>query len=570
MRVQLGPFQIDLDDGTVNGDACLTQTERRLLARLLAAEGAVVRRARLLVDVWGYHPRTKTRAIDATVLRLRKKIELDATSPTHLLSVRGQGWRLRVPARVPASPETTDARALLATVPGIGPLAVAELASALDDDPALARDVLPTLVRHGLEGRSLFAEALAPRFLARSATLSDADQALCRRLSLFRGGFDVAAVQAVAPGPADVECLDRLVDQGALLARQGTYRLGAVLRIGWRPTLVAEDWAALDVWLLNDQRSLVGGLPWLQRHVRDVLDALDRNVPLTEVMLLLTSDIVAALPAHAERVAQYLAAQGTTPRHRLFENLAAGAAGRTYPPSDQANLWAQAQAGDAIACVVGLTVASWAGSEARRPWADLLLKSDASPEVEARYLPREASRLAPADYQRRVRRLRDHAHQHGWRGVQDFLATCDANNDLIHERFVQVVARPATSTERLLLRAIAWFGLADDRRALEDCSRGMTDVPETRLIGAMLHAIPEPDVARALLGEVFRGVRQHPVHDIAYILQDLLDGRPPKASAQPLQSILQGALPSTDLRRPAVVALHILLRRRGHPPSSTP
>lgn len=560
MRVQLGPFHVDLDDGTVNGEPCLTRTERRLLAHLLDAEGDVVPRARLLVDVWGYHPRSRTRAVDAAVLRLRKKIEVDARTPVHLLSVRGEGWRLRVPPSEPTSVEGDDAEALLATVPGLETRAAA-VAAELDHDPALVRDVLPVLTRHGPEGVGLFAEALRPRFHDEVAQLSVEDRALCRRLTLFLGAFDIEAAQAVARQPVDLARLDRLVDRGALRAEQGAYRLRAVLRLGWRPDLADEDWATLDTWLLDDERSLVGGLGWLQRHALDVLHALDRGVPLTEEVLLLTSDVATLLPAYAERVVRHLEAHGTTPRHRLFALVASTLIGRPASLEIGSDLTAQAQAGDMVACVAGMGMAFWRGWEARVPWVEWLLASKASPRVEARFVPRQAYRMPPASYQRRVRWLREHAHRQGWRGVLDFLHTCDATNDLIYEHFASIVDRPATSTDQLVNRAIAWFGLGEDQRAVEDWSKGKTASPQVQVVGALLHAVVDPHRSRELLSELFREGRPASAHGLAYILQDLLDGHPPTTTDPALEAVLQGTLPAPDLRRPSVIALHLLLRR---------
>ena len=79
----------------------LTEREAALLAWLLGRAGQVASRAELLVNVWGYRADMVTRTVDATVSRLRDKIEREPSAPEHLLTVRGEGYRLVVPS--PAS-----------------------------------------------------------------------------------------------------------------------------------------------------------------------------------------------------------------------------------------------------------------------------------------------------------------------------------------------------------------------------------------------------------------------------------------------------------------------------------
>jgi len=88
---------IDLGRGCVQRaghSAPLTALERDLLERLARAPGAPVGKAVLLQEVWGYHPATRSRAVESTVKRLRKKIERDAAAPEVLLTVRGVGFKL--------------------------------------------------------------------------------------------------------------------------------------------------------------------------------------------------------------------------------------------------------------------------------------------------------------------------------------------------------------------------------------------------------------------------------------------------------------------------------------------
>jgi predicted ATPase/DNA-binding winged helix-turn-helix (wHTH) protein len=98
---------VDLEhERVLRGDDALplTTREARLLRYLWEREGQDISRGALLVEVWGYSRRTRSRAVDATVQRLRTKIERDPAAPDHLLTVWGSGYRLVGPdIAVPAS-----------------------------------------------------------------------------------------------------------------------------------------------------------------------------------------------------------------------------------------------------------------------------------------------------------------------------------------------------------------------------------------------------------------------------------------------------------------------------------
>jgi DNA-binding response OmpR family regulator len=53
----------------------------------------VISRDELLNDVWGYQNYPSTRTVDNHVLKLRQKLESDPTNPSHLLTVRGVGYK---------------------------------------------------------------------------------------------------------------------------------------------------------------------------------------------------------------------------------------------------------------------------------------------------------------------------------------------------------------------------------------------------------------------------------------------------------------------------------------------
>lgn len=76
----------------------LTTREQELLRYFLEHDGAVLSRARLQSDVWKDSADISSRSIDNFVMRLRRMIEQDPSSPRHLLSIRGTGYRfLREP-----------------------------------------------------------------------------------------------------------------------------------------------------------------------------------------------------------------------------------------------------------------------------------------------------------------------------------------------------------------------------------------------------------------------------------------------------------------------------------------
>ena len=71
----------------------LTLMEANLLRYLVEHEGKAISRKAMLEHVWGLHEDTDTRAIDNFIVRLRRYIEKEPGKPTHLLTVRGVGYR---------------------------------------------------------------------------------------------------------------------------------------------------------------------------------------------------------------------------------------------------------------------------------------------------------------------------------------------------------------------------------------------------------------------------------------------------------------------------------------------
>jgi two-component system, OmpR family, alkaline phosphatase synthesis response regulator PhoP len=91
----------DLLELSVNGNVFrLTLMEAQVLRHLIEHEGKAVSRRTMLQEVWGVHGSTDTRPIDNFIVRLRRYIEEDPTSPRHVLTVRGVGYRfIALPGR---------------------------------------------------------------------------------------------------------------------------------------------------------------------------------------------------------------------------------------------------------------------------------------------------------------------------------------------------------------------------------------------------------------------------------------------------------------------------------------
>ena len=71
----------------------MTTREQELLRYFLEQDGVVLSRARIQSEVWKDSADISSRSIDNFVMRLRRMIETDPSSPRHLLSVRGTGYR---------------------------------------------------------------------------------------------------------------------------------------------------------------------------------------------------------------------------------------------------------------------------------------------------------------------------------------------------------------------------------------------------------------------------------------------------------------------------------------------
>ncbi len=71
----------------------LTLMVADLLRYLVRNQGRIISRKELLEQVWRVHEDTDTRAIDNFIVRLRRYIEDEPSSPRYLQTVRGVGYR---------------------------------------------------------------------------------------------------------------------------------------------------------------------------------------------------------------------------------------------------------------------------------------------------------------------------------------------------------------------------------------------------------------------------------------------------------------------------------------------
>jgi DNA-binding response OmpR family regulator len=67
--------------------------EFKTLRFFIANPYRVISRDELLNEVWGYDSYPCTRTVDNRILRLRQKLERDAATPKHFLTVYGAGYK---------------------------------------------------------------------------------------------------------------------------------------------------------------------------------------------------------------------------------------------------------------------------------------------------------------------------------------------------------------------------------------------------------------------------------------------------------------------------------------------
>ena len=94
--VTFGDVEVDLERRTIlrsGHEIKFTPAEYNLLGFFLQNVDRVLSRDVILNSVWGYEFYPNTRTVDAHVVRLRQKLEMDPTTPRHFLTVHGVGYR---------------------------------------------------------------------------------------------------------------------------------------------------------------------------------------------------------------------------------------------------------------------------------------------------------------------------------------------------------------------------------------------------------------------------------------------------------------------------------------------
>lgn len=95
IQYRFGPFQMDLNSRSMTKDGeqiVLTSGEFELLRIFVEHPNRVMNRDVLMDRMKGYERSPFDRSIDVRVTRLRRKIEVDATSPVYLRTVWGEGY----------------------------------------------------------------------------------------------------------------------------------------------------------------------------------------------------------------------------------------------------------------------------------------------------------------------------------------------------------------------------------------------------------------------------------------------------------------------------------------------
>lgn len=94
--VSAGPVRMDVERHVVSVDGqdiAMPLKEFDLLEMLLRNAGRVMTRGQLIDRVWGPGYVGDTKTLDVHIKRLRSKIEPDPSSPRHLMTVRGLGYK---------------------------------------------------------------------------------------------------------------------------------------------------------------------------------------------------------------------------------------------------------------------------------------------------------------------------------------------------------------------------------------------------------------------------------------------------------------------------------------------
>lgn len=96
-QLDIGTATVDLERRTIRRGGRVHQLspkEAGILRLLAARRGETVSRETFLDLVWGYHAFPSTRTIDNFIASIRAKLEDDPGAPRHVVTIRGEGYRL--------------------------------------------------------------------------------------------------------------------------------------------------------------------------------------------------------------------------------------------------------------------------------------------------------------------------------------------------------------------------------------------------------------------------------------------------------------------------------------------
>lgn len=94
--LKFGDVEVHLDRRMIfrsNKEVKVAPAEYNLLSFFLQNADRVLSRDLILNSVWGYEFYPNTRTVDAHVVKLRQKFEIESTAPKHFVTVHGVGYR---------------------------------------------------------------------------------------------------------------------------------------------------------------------------------------------------------------------------------------------------------------------------------------------------------------------------------------------------------------------------------------------------------------------------------------------------------------------------------------------
>ena len=96
MTFEFGNVSADFSSGAFfknKKPLSLTAKEAELLRLLVNHRGQILPREKILAQVWRESPHITPRTVDVHIAWLRQKIEDQPAAPSHIVTVRGEGYR---------------------------------------------------------------------------------------------------------------------------------------------------------------------------------------------------------------------------------------------------------------------------------------------------------------------------------------------------------------------------------------------------------------------------------------------------------------------------------------------